>query len=132
MVDEFQHIVYAKPEMTPAERKQVWLNLEKEYRPHMDYGDDAFYSKGGFWQRQSHIFQCPFYYIDYCLASICAMQFKVMMNEDFQKAWENYLKLCNLSAKDFFINVIQEAGLENPFEDGCIKQLVEKISACIF
>lgn len=132
MVDEFQHIVYAKPEMTPAERKQVWLDLEKVYRPHMDYGDDPFYSKGGYWQRQPHIFQSPFYYIDYCLASICAMQFKVMMDEDFKKAWNRYEQLCRLSAKDFFVNVIQEVGLQNPFEDGCIEPLVEKLSAKTF
>lgn len=132
MVDEFQHIVYAKPEMTPAERKQVWLDLEKVYRPHMDYGDDPFYSKGGFWQRQPHIFQSPFYYIDYCLASVCAMQFKVMMDEDFKKAWNNYYKLCKLSAKDFFVNVIREVGLQNPFEDGYMKPLVEKLSAKTF
>ena len=132
MVDEFQHIVYAKPEMTPQERKEVWMQLEKEYRPHMDYEDDSFYSNGGFWQRQPHIFQVPFYYIDYCLASVCAMQFKVMMDEDFEKAWNNYYKLCKLSASDFFVNVIKEVGLQNPFEDGCIKELVEKLSAKTF
>ena len=132
MVDEFQHIVYAKPEMTPQERKEVWMQLEKEYRPHMDYEDDPFYSNGGFWQRQPHIFQVPFYYIDYCLASVCAMQFKVMMDEDFEKAWNNYYKLCKLSASDFFVNVIKEVGLQNPFEDGCIKELVEKLSAKTF
>lgn len=132
MVDEFQHIVYAKPELTPQERKEVWMQLEKEYRPHMDYEDDPFYSNGGFWQRQPHIFQVPFYYIDYCLASVCAMQFKVMMDEDFEKAWNNYYKLCKLSASDFFVNVIKEVGLQNPFEDGCIKELVEKLSAKTF
>lgn len=45
------------------------------------------------------------------LASVCAMQFKVMMDEDFGKAWENYYKLCKLSARDFFTNVITEADL---------------------
>ena len=79
MVDEFQHIVYEKPEMTPAERKAVWAGLEKVYRPHMDYEEDPFFGQGGFWQKQPHIFGSPFYYIDYCLASVCAMQFKVMM-----------------------------------------------------
>ena len=80
MVDEFQHIVYEKPEMTPAERKAVWAGLEKVYRPHMDYEEDPFFGQGGFWQKQPHIFGSPFYYIDYCLASVCAMQFKVMMD----------------------------------------------------
>lgn len=132
MVDEFQHIVYENPDMTPAERKMAWAELEKVYRPHMDYENDPFYSKGGFWQKQPHIFGSPFYYIDYCLASVCAMQFKAMMDEDFEKAWNNYYKLCNLSARDFFTNVIVEAGLVSPFEDGCIKSLVEKFEKKAF
>ena len=132
MVDEFQHIVYENPDMTPAERNAAWAGLEKVYRPHMDYEEDPFFGKGGFWQRQPHIFGSPFYYIDYCLASVCAMQFKVMMDEDFGKAWENYYKLCKLSARDFFTNVITEAGLKSPFEDGCIKNLVDKFEKKAF
>ncbi|KIR03404.1 Oligoendopeptidase F [Lachnospiraceae bacterium TWA4] len=132
MVDEFQHLVYAKPEMTPAERKQVWAELEKVYRPHLDYDNDPFFANGGFWQRQSHIFQCPFYYIDYVLASVCAMQFKVRMDEDFDAAWADYVKLCNLSARDFYINVIKEAGLKVPFEDGCMEALVPKLEKKAF
>ena len=128
MVDEFQHHVYEKPDMTPAERRALWLELEKEYRPSMDYDNDPFYGAGGIWQRQSHIYNVPFYYIDYVLASVCAMQFKVMMDEDFDKAWANYLKLCKLSAKDFFVNMIKEVGLNSPFEDGCVKALVEKLN----
>ncbi len=127
MVDEFQHRVYEKPEMTPAERKQVWAELEKIYRPHLDYDGDPFFGEGGFWQRQSHIFLYPFYYIDYVLASVCAMQFKVRMDEDFDAAWADYLKLCRLSARDFYINVIREAGLKVPFEDGCMEKLVPEL-----
>ena len=112
--------------------KAVWADLEKVYRPHMDYENDPFFGNGGFWQKQPHIFGSPFYYIDYCLASVCAMQFKVMMDEDFKKAWDNYYKLCNLSARDFFTNVIVEAGLTSPFEDGCIKNLVDKFEKKAF
>lgn len=132
MVDEFQHIVYENPDMTPAERKQAWLELEKVYRPHMDYEDDPFYGKGGFWQKQLHIFNYPFYYIDYVIASVCAMQFKVMMDEDYKTAWNNYYKLCKISAKEFFTESIKEVGLKSPFEDGCMKDLVEKLSAKTF
>ena len=127
MVDEFQHIMYEQPELTPAQRKEVWMKLEAEYRPHLDYEDDPFYSKGGFWQRQSHIYAYPFYYIDYVLASVCAMQFKVMMDEDYKKAWENYLKLCNLSARDFYVNMLPQVGLNCPFDDGCVEELVKKL-----
>ena len=127
MVDEFQHIVYENPEMTPAERKEVWMKLEKEYRPHLDYDNDPFFGQGGFWQRQSHIFMYPFYYIDYVLATVCAMQFKVMMDEDYKKAWDNYLKLCKLSAKDFYVDMLEKVGLNSPFADGCVAELVAKL-----
>ncbi len=127
MVDEFQHIVYGNPDMTPGERHTAWLKLEKEYRPHMDYEDYGFFRKGGFWQKQTHIYNAPLYYIDYCLAQTCALQYKVKMDEDFGKAWESYLKLCKLSASDFFTNMIKEVGLDNPFEPGCMKNIVEKL-----
>lgn len=125
MVDEFQHIMYENPELTPKERKEVWKKLEAEYRPHLDYEGDPFFGEGGWWQRQAHIFQSPFYYIDYCLATICAMQFKMKMDEDYGKAWESYLKLCRLSARKFYVPMLQEVGLRSPFEDGCIREIVE-------
>jgi M3 family oligoendopeptidase len=67
-VDEFQHVVYENPDMTPKERKEAWMRIEREYNPDINYEDDPFFGKGGTWQRQSHIYSAPFYYIDYCLA----------------------------------------------------------------
>ena len=127
MVDEFQHIVYGNPEMTPAERNRAWLDLEKAYRPHLDYDGDPFFAQGGFWQKQLHIYNYPLYYIDYCLAQTCALQYKVKMDGDFVGAWESYLHLCRLSASDFFTNMITEVGLRSPFESGCLKNIVEKL-----
>lgn len=127
MVDEFQHIVYSNPDMAPAERHAAWLKLEKEYRPHQDYGDDKFFGKGGIWQRQQHIYNSPFYYVDYCLAQTCALQYKVKMDDNYKAAWESYLKLCKLSASDFFTNMIKEVGLDSPFEPGCLKNIVKNL-----
>lgn len=129
MVDEFQHIMYEKPELTPVQRREVWLDLEKQYRPGQDYDGLPFYATGGIWQRQAHIYESPFYYIDYCLATIGAMQFKVKMDEDFQKAWQDYLTFCKLGASGFYTDMIKQVGLESPFEDGCIQNLVEKVEA---
>lgn len=127
MVDEFQHIVYEKPDMTPLERHQEWKKLEKEYMPHLDYEGDEFLEKGGFWQKQLHIYDYPLYYIDYVLAQTCAFQYKAWMDEDYKAAFESYLKLCKLSASDFFTNMIKDAGLNSPFEDGCVKEIVDKM-----
>lgn len=132
MVDEFQHIVYANPDMTPAERKQVWKDLEQEYRPHMDYEGDEFFGEGGWWQKQSHIFQMPFYYIDYCLATVCALQYKRKIDIDEKEAWENYLKLCRLSAEKFYVPMLEEAGLKSPFADGCMEELTQHFAKVLF
>ncbi len=132
MVDEFQHVVYDNPEMTPAQRKETWNKLEAQYRPYIDFSEMEFYSLGGFWQKQTHIFDVPFYYIDYALASICAMQFKIWMDRDFKDAWNHYLKLCRLSGSDFYTNMIKSVGLKTPFEDGVVKEIVEKLSEKIF
>lgn len=127
MVDEFQHIVYANPDMTPAQRKEAWSRLEKEYKPHLDYEGDDFFGKGGYWQQQHHIYSYPFYYIDYVIAQTVAFEYKLWMDEDFQAAWKSYLKLCRLSAADFFNNMIQEVGLKLPFEEGCLKEMAGKL-----
>lgn len=127
MVDEFQQIVYENPDMTPMERKQTWRRLEEVYMPHLDYEDDPFFSKGGYWQRQQHIYNSPFYYIDYVLAQTCAFQYKIWMDENYQEAWESYLKLCRLSAKDFYGNMLKQVGLKVPFEDGYFEEIVEKL-----
>ncbi len=132
MVDEFQHIVYDNPEMTPAERKETWKKLEAQYRPYIDFSENEFYNLGGFWQKQLHIFDVPFYYIDYVLASICAMQFKVWMDEDYKEAWNHYLQLCKLSGSDYYTKMIKAVGLKTPFEDGSVKEIVDKFSAKIF
>ncbi|RDY31314.1 M3 family oligoendopeptidase [Lachnotalea glycerini] len=127
MVDEFQHIVYGNPDMTPKERHYAWNQLEKVYRPHMDYSGSAFFEKGGFWQKQLHIYDYPLYYIDYCIAQTCAFQYKVWMDENFEEAWKSYIKLCNLSASDFFTNMVKEVGLDSPFENRCIEEIVNKL-----
>ena len=123
MVDEFQHIVYANPDMSPKERKAVWSMLEKEYKPHLDYEGDDFLENGGYWQRQGHIFQVPFYYIDYCLAQCCALAFKVKMDEDYKGAWQQYLRLCQAGGKDF-VEALAIAELPNPLEEGALARIV--------
>lgn len=127
MVDEFQHIVYENPDLTPDERNAQWRRLEKEYKPYLYYAGNKRFGEGGYWQRQLHIYNYPFYYIDYCLAQTCALQYKVWMDEDFQAAWESYLKLCFLSASDFYTNMLKEVGLKVPFEDGCIREMADKL-----
>ncbi|MEK3734436.1 MULTISPECIES: M3 family oligoendopeptidase [Paenibacillus] len=128
-VDEFQHFVYENPDATPAERKQAWREIEKKYLPHRNYEDNAYLDNGGFWHRQGHIFNSPFYYIDYTLAQICAFQFWKRMHEDREAAWADYLHLCRLGGSKSFTELVKEAGLISPFEDGCVTSVIGSIES---
>jgi M3 family oligoendopeptidase len=126
-VDEFQHWVYENPSASPAERKQAWREIEKKYMPHKDYDGNEYLESGGFWQRQGHIYNSPFYYIDYTLAQICAFQFWKKSRENMELAWKDYTHLCGLGGSLSFTNLVKEAGLISPFEDGCVKSVVGEI-----
>lgn len=127
MVDEFQDICYDNPGLTPKQRNAAWRDLERQYKPHLNYEGNPYYENGGFWQNKHHIYDSPLYYIDYCIAGVNALQYKAWMDQDYKAAWASYLKLCRLSASDFFTNLVGEAGLISPFEDGCLKYVVKKL-----
>ncbi|MEE1130052.1 MAG: M3 family oligoendopeptidase [Caryophanon sp.] len=126
-VDEFQHVVYENPNMTPQERKQAWRDIEKTYLPQRDFDGLTYLENGGFWHRQGHIFNSPFYYIDYTLAQICAFQFWKRSREDFDGAWKDYLHLCDLGGSKSFTQLVKEAVLISPFEDGCVESVIGTI-----
>ena len=128
-VDEFQHWVYENPEATPAERKRIWREIERKYLPHRDYEDNDLLNRGGYWFRQGHIFNDPFYYIDYTLAQVCAFQFWIRSQENRTAAWEDYLRLCKAGGSMAFLELVKLAGLKNPFEPGCVRRVVGPITA---
>ncbi|MBK5445693.1 MULTISPECIES: M3 family oligoendopeptidase [unclassified Peribacillus] len=126
-VDEFQHFVYETPDASPLERRQAWRKIEKDYLPHRDYEGNEFLENGGYWQRQSHIYQSPFYYIDYALAQICAFQFWKRSVEGDVAAWEDYLNLCQLGGSKSFLGLVESANLKSPFADGTVQSVVKVI-----
>ncbi|MBR1867560.1 MAG: M3 family oligoendopeptidase [Clostridia bacterium] len=122
-VDEFQHIAYSKPELTPKERTAVWRDLERKYMPWRDYGDDnEFFSRGGYWYHKIHIILYPFYYINYTLTTIGAMEFKKKMSEDKNSAWRDYLNLCKVGGSKTYKQTLKYANLSIPFEKGTVKK----------
>ncbi|CAM3156802.1 M3 family oligoendopeptidase [Filibacter tadaridae] len=128
-VDEFQHIVYENPEMTPAERKAAWKKIESIYLPNRDYDGIHYLESGAVWQRQGHIYESPFYYIDYTLAQICAFQFWKRSLEDREEAWKDYLHLCTLGGSKSFTKLVAEANLISPFEEGCVESVIGTIES---
>lgn len=128
-VDAFQHFVYEHPEATPKERKEKWRELEARYLPSRSYDGIDYLERGGLWMRQGHIFEAPFYYIDYTLAQVLALEFWVRdhVNGEHEAAWQDYLKLCKVGGSMSFLELCDYANLSNPFKAGTIARTVVAI-----
>ena len=125
IVDYFQELVYENPDMTPKERKELWLLLESKFRPWMDAEGIDYLEEGARWQYQNHIFQSPFYYIDYCLAQTVAFQFLQLSLEDYDKALKTYIEHASRTGNYGFTDLVKMAGLKSPFEEGALSSLAD-------
>ena len=117
MVDHFQHEVYDHPEYTPEQRHQIWRDLLKVYMPWVKLDEVPFYGEGKGWQRQSHIYKRPFYYIDYCLAQTVSLEFWLRIRKDPKAAFETYMKYTTLGGSMLFTDLLKAAGLNSPFDE---------------
>lgn len=123
-VDEFQHIIYENPNLTPKERTYEWHKLEEKYMPWRTYSDDEFMERGGYWYHKLHIFLYPFYYINYTLTTMGAMEFKKRYAENKEQAWKDYLALCDAGGSKSYLGLLKVANLRVPFEEGSVKEAV--------
>ncbi len=126
-VDEFQHFVYDNPTATKEERKAKWAEIEKKYMPSKDYTGTEFFSKGTYWFKQPHLFNNPFYYVDYTLAQICAFQIWSQSEENFDNAWKNYYQMCITGGSEKFVDMLKKGNVESPFEEETIKDVVKNV-----
>ena len=129
LVDHFQHEIYARPDLTPDQRHGVWKELMEVYTPWMRLdGEIPFYSDGQRWQSQSHIFESPFYYIDYCLAQTVALEFWALLQKDKNLAWEKYMAYTRQGGSRTFTELLANAGLDSPFEESCLRGVCQTAS----
>ena len=131
MVDAFQHIVYENPDMTPAERNAAWLELEGKFRPHISFEGMPYLEKGTRWQYQMHIYESPFYYIDYCLAQTAAFNFLLASQENYDDAFARYMRLSRQGGEKVWTDLLDEAGFVPPFVPGALATLATKVEALI-
>lgn len=124
-VDEFQHICYSNPDMTPKERTLAWKKLEETYMPWRKYEADDFFDRGGYWYHKLHIYLYPFYYINYTLTTMGAMEFKTKDRKNHEDAWKDYLNLCKCGGSMSYLETLRYAHLMNPFEQGTVEKAIE-------
>lgn len=123
-VDEFQHICYANPELTPKQRTEEWKKLEEKYMPWRKYDADDFFDRGGWWYHKLHIYLHPLYYINYTLTTMGAMEFKKKEKENHETAWKDYLNLCKCGGSMSYLETLAYANLMNPFEEGSVEKAI--------
>lgn len=131
LVDHFQHWVYENPNSGIEARAEAWQRLEAIYLPHRRFDGTPYAASGRFWQRQMHIYCDPFYYIDYCLAQTCALQFWEQGLKDYPETMKRYRLLCQKGGSESFVKLVEGAGLVNPFSVGALKGACEAVAKAI-
>jgi len=129
IIDKFQHWVYEHPAHTIEERTQTWTNILKEFSTgSIDYtGLDEFRAIG--WQRQLHLFEVPFYYIEYGIAQLGAIGMWMQYQQNPSAALENYMNTLALGGTKTLPELYQTAGIEFNFSPNYVKNLMDFTNA---
>ncbi len=131
IVDDFQRQVYENPDWTPEDRKVAWRRLEAAFRPHLSFDGVPYLEEGTRWQYQMHIYETPFYYIDYCLAQTAALQFLLESRKDYHDAFRRYVRFLSQGGEKVFTDLLAEAGLKSPFEPGALQEVAKESEALL-
>ena len=130
-VDEFQHRVFEGEQPDADGLRKIWKDIEEKYMPWRSYDGNEFLESGGFWMQKQHIFLYPFYYVDYALAAMCALQFFLRMRKDRKEAWDSYLKLCRLGGSLGYFDLLAAVDLNNPFREETVRDVVNGVQEVI-
>ena len=123
-IDKFQHWVYENPSHTIEERKENWLRILNEFATSaIDYsGLESFRSYN--WQRQLHLFEVPFYYIEYGIAQLGAIGMWKQYRDNPEKGLENYMKGLSLGGTKTLPDLYAAAGIDFDFSPEKISELM--------
>ena len=124
-IDKFQHWIYENPEHTEEQRNEEWVRTLSEFTSDaIDFSGLEAYRKYS-WQRQLHLFEVPFYYIEYGIAQLGAIGLWMQYKNDKDLAINNYMRALSLGGTKTLPELYRAAGLEFDFSPGHIKSLME-------
>jgi oligoendopeptidase F len=127
-IDKFQHWVYENPTHTLDERTEKWMEILNEFSTgSIDYSGLEVYRKIG-WQRQLHLFEVPFYYIEYGIAQLGAIGMWKQFQGDKEQALKNYINALSLGGTKTLPALYEAAGLEFNLSPDYIKQLMDFVN----
>ncbi len=125
-VDAFQHWIYTHPDHTRDERRKAWLDLMDRFGGDVDWSGFE-KARANLWHRQLHIFLHPFYYIEYGIAQIGALQVWANSKRDKAKALGDYKKSLALGGSRPLPELFAAAGCRFEFSERTIQPLVEML-----
>ncbi|MGE5107513.1 MAG: M3 family oligoendopeptidase [Sphingobacteriales bacterium] len=124
-IDKFQHWLYANPKHTEEERTTKWVEILTEFSSGaVDYSGLETY-RAITWQKQLHLFEVPFYYIEYGIAQLGAIGMWKQFMENKEKALTNYINALSLGGTKTLVQLFETAGLKFDFSPAYIKSLME-------
>jgi oligoendopeptidase F len=124
-IDKFQHWVYENPQHTVEERTAAWNRIQDEFSTGVvDWtGWESYRSIG--WQRQLHLFEVPFYYIEYGIAQLGAIAMWKQYRENKQQALDNYVNALSVGSTRTLPELYKTAGIRFDFSPAYVKELAE-------
>jgi oligoendopeptidase F len=124
-IDKFQHWIYENPYHTLEERKEKWMEILKEFSSNsVDWRGLEEYREYG-WQKQLHLYEVPFYYIEYGIAQLGALGLWMQYKRNKEKALSHYMQALSLGATRTLPELYDAAGLKFNFAKEQIKQLMD-------
>jgi oligoendopeptidase F len=126
-IDKFQHWIYENPNHTVNERTEAWMNILNEFSSSViDYSGLMPYRNIS-WQRQLHLFEVPFYYIEYGIAQLGAIGLWKQYKENKQQAIDNYIKGLSLGGTKTLPELYAASGLAFDFSPETIRELMDMV-----
>lgn len=125
-IDSFQHELYSRPNHNALDRKDIWLSIMDRYDTGIDYSglEDA---KAHLWQKQLHLFECPFYYIEYGIAQLGALQVWANYKKDPKKALDMLFESESLGGSAPLPTLFERAGIRFDFSPSTIEPLMNSV-----
>jgi oligoendopeptidase F len=126
IIDAFQHELYASPNHTAKDRKEIWLALQERFDSGVDWAGLE-KARSYLWQKQLHLFECPFYYVEYGIAQLGALQIYANAKKDSNVAVHNLIKAEKLGSSKPLPELFATSGIKFDFSPKAIEPLAQII-----
>jgi len=124
IIDAFQHELYTRPNHTAKDRKEIWLALQERFASGVDWSGLE-KARSYLWQKQLHLFECPFYYVEYGIAQLGALQIYANAKKDHNLAVQNLIKAEKLGSSKPLPELFATAGIKFDFSPKIIEPLAQ-------